>query len=169
MKTINKTKTITLFNSWNTDYSDYLECYKENIETDLTDEDIENSESFLNYVSDCESSYYEDLLNNCLGIKHFNDYCLITGELGLWNGQPSIEPVLCDDLKEAIQKCSESMDYLIIELIDGVVKVQGIHHDGRNIFYIQPLNSKGVKHVSDNYYPNLNMLANGKYFKKYSI
>ena len=75
--------------------------------------------------------------------------CMITGSLGLWHGNPTIVPVLCDDIMEAIERCincSYQIEYEI-SLENGHVEVQVHHHDGTNCFEIWLLSKKGQREV----------------------
>ena len=70
---------------------------------------------------------------------------LVIGDLGLWYGRPSIEPLACEDIESAIRKCANNMDYVIVKQVNGHIEVTGIHHDGSNNFEIYILNDKGIR------------------------
>ena len=72
---------------------------------------------------------------------------MITGSLGLWNGRPTIAPVLCNNLVEAIEKCFGSCDDLEVNLENGHLEVLAKHHDGTNCFEIHILSKKGLREV----------------------
>jgi hypothetical protein len=75
--------------------------------------------------------------------EHRNLDCVITGKLGLWNGEHEIVPT-CMELIYGIYKCLEDAQGYIISL-DGenkVMTVTNIHHDGRNEFEIRLVNGE---------------------------
>lgn len=120
------------------DYSDY--CKENNIEPSN-----ENSQEFFDWVDFQQRIEWDDFMEN-IGYSDFNGFqWVIIGKLGLWNGTPKIEPIICDDLEEAIRKIIEvNFDFkLIVEHVDDHLEITQIHHDGRNHFELYPLNKKG--------------------------
>lgn len=67
--------------------------------------------------------------------------CVITGNLGLWNGRKTIVPTLVDNLYDAVIKCLTDCELYKLTIKDNVLYVEGSHHDGRNSFEIRLVNS----------------------------
>jgi len=133
------------------DYEDYVEWCED------MDEEVypDNSDQYWNWVYDCRETDWEDLWYSLKSSELNKETILVTGQLGLWNGRPTIVPQVFNGICEAIQKCLNDMDYYRIFLQkDGSLEVQGIHHDGTNIFYLHRLNKKGLAAVeaADNRY-----------------
>lgn len=139
---------ITLYDNYDYDFDDYKESYQECYE--LTDEDMEDvSETEIwDFINDSLEMEWNDLFANLEYSKFANTPCVITGTLGLWNGRPTIVPVVCQDIASAIRKCANKVDYIKVKQVNGHLEVTGIHHDGSNHFEIHLLNDKGI-HASD--------------------
>ena len=92
---------------------------------------------------------------------------MITGSLGLWNGHPTIVPVLCNDIMEAIERCLDCNCQIEFEIIleDGHVEVQVHHHDGTNCFEIWLLSKKGLKEIERPKYEYEDYNPNRTWFK----
>lgn len=140
MKRINA----TYFNNLNIDFDFYKTSYQETYE--LNDKEMENvSENEIwDYINNSLDMDFEEFERNLEYSKYNNEYCVITGRLGLWNRSPQIEPYVCDSIQEAISKCIESCDYVVIKQVNGHLEVTGVHHDGSNCFNIYLLNKYGV-------------------------
>ncbi len=137
---------VTLYDNYNIDFDEYKNYYKEFCEDNEIDFD-ENDENDDNEVWDYINRDMEDFWDNLkYELKCFNnDTFVINGELGLWNGRPTIEPKVVDGLIEAIATCNtNSIEYLIVKQDGKNVYVTAIHHDGRNEFTISLLNDKGI-------------------------
>lgn len=124
------------------DYAEYVEyCEMNNIEPQG-----ENSPAFYAW---CGEETYEnnecDLYNIKSLANKIGDHFVITGKLGLWNGNFDIEPLVMHTLDEAIRKCINSCDYFDVTWENGVVEVSASHHDGTNVFEIHALSAKGIK------------------------
>ena len=104
--------------------------------------DTYNSEYENDFDAECD---YNDFLSHLNYIEEHSNATsyLIIGNLGLWNGRPNIYPILKQYLKDAYKKCVNNMDDVIVKINNTVMEVTGLHHDGRNTFYIVPLNEKG--------------------------
>ena len=61
--------------------------------------------------------------------------CVITGDLGLWDGKHTIQPVYAN-LGQCITKCVSNGDEVEIYEEDGELKIDAYHHDGTNHFTI---------------------------------
>lgn len=126
----------------NVSYEDYLEMCEE-MEIEPKEEgSSEQIEEVIEYMNDD----FGDFKSN-LKYSKWNVPCMITGSLGLWNGRPTIVPVLCDNLVEAIEKCFGSCDDLEVNLENGHLEVLAKHHDGTNCFEIHILSKKGLREV----------------------
>lgn len=152
-------------------YEDYLE-YCEANEIEPCSED---SQSYWDWVSEMISMDVEDAYSNIDCKQDAKTMVVITGTLGLWYGNPEIDPVFVESeseyhhatkqrsyssaLRLAIQKCAEGMDNVECYLNDetGCVEVIGHHHDGTNHFHIHKLSEFGKNAKDDaEYEDNLN-------------
>ena len=154
-------------------YEDYLEyCEANEIEPCS-----ENSQSYWDWVSEMISMDIEDAYSNIDCKQDANTMVVITGTLGLWYGNPEIDPVFVESeseyhhatkqrsyssaLRLAIQKCAEGMDNVECYLNDetGCVEVIGHHHDGTNHFHIHKLSEFGKNAKDDaEYEDNLDQM-----------
>ena len=154
-------------------YEDYLE-YCEANEIEPCSED---SQSYWDWVSEMISMDVEDAYSNIDCKQDANTMVVITGTLGLWYGNPEIDPVFVESeseyhhatkqrsyssaLRLAIQKCAEGMDNVECYLNDetGCVEVIGHHHDGTNHFHIHKLSEFGKNAKDDaEYEDNLDQM-----------
>ena len=101
-------------NGWS--YSDYKAEMEEN---DLFPGD-ENSNSFYSWLSERINMDIEDFWDN----------------LGLWWGRPEIQSTRFRNLAEAIHKCVDGAQDMVVTLEKGILTVEGLHHDGTNCFTI---------------------------------
>lgn len=143
--TMEKKINATYFDNFDINFDDYKEMYQENygysdeeMEEEITDDDV------WRYIYDCLDMEWEDLETNVTYSKQNDNYCVITGSLGLWVGRRGIEPTTCNNVWDAIRKCANNMDYVIVKQVNGHLEVTGVHHDGRNTFEIHLLNDRGV-------------------------
>ena len=110
----------------------------------------EGSTGYWRDMAELTESDWDAFKGNMEYSKYKGQPCMITGALGLWNGHPTIVPVKCDDIMEAIEKCLDnnySFEYEIL-LKDGHIEVNVSHHDGTNCFEIHLLSKKGIKESS---------------------
>ena len=128
----------------------------------------EDSEGYWRDMARLTEHDWEDFKSNMTYSKFKGQKCMIVGSLGLWNGNPTIVPVLCNDIMEAIERCLDcncQIEYEII-LEDGHVEVQVHHHDGTNCFEIWLLSKKGLKEIErpkyecEDYNPNRTWFKN---------
>ena len=128
----------------------------------------EDSEGYWEDMARLTERDWDDFKSNMEYSKFKGQKCMITGSLGLWNGHPTIVPVLCNDIMEAIERCLDcncQIEYEII-LEDGHVEVQVHHHDGTNCFEIWLLSKKGLKEIErpkyecEDYNPNRTWFKN---------
>lgn len=135
----------TLFDNYTTNVEAELEYFKDYCEANEIEfpADAENSNEFYEWQSESLAIAWDDLINEIENDKDSNVICVVTGSLGLWHGRRDIEPKVFPSLKSAINECVANMDYVILTEDEGVIKVEAIHHDGRNNFEIHKLNKKG--------------------------
>lgn len=139
---------ITLIDTYNVDYDDYVEDFKEHCEIngyELRGEG-HNMEglymggriSFLEWVGQCISDDCQEFWNDLLRVKKgsYIDYYVVTGSLGLWYGRRGGICHTFNNLYDALCKCSEDA-YDIIGKCDGKkIEFENHHHDGTNCFTI---------------------------------
>ena len=111
-----------------------------------------NPEDSRGYWDDIYAETENDWDCFCDNMKYgpFKDCkCMITGNLGLWNGRPTIVPVLCDNPLEAVKKCisGRGIEDWDVSTKDGYIEVNAHHHDGTNCFEIHLLSKKGEREV----------------------
>lgn len=141
-------KKITYLDTYNNDGLIY-EDYKEWCEANDCEPLGEDGEDFYNWLHEETYMNVECFFENLKYSKDNDRRCVVSGRLGLWHGRPTIEPVMCEDLEEAIKKCCDRCDDVEVVLENGVVKVEGLHHDGRNYFEIRPLTMRGAQKMLD--------------------
>lgn len=106
----------------------------------------EGSNAYWMWVSDRINMDIDDFFDNLRyadGIVR--SACVVSGRLGLWWGNPNIEPKKFWTLEDAIRECWTGADDVEITLRNGVVEFVGMHHDGRNYFEIRPLTYRGAE------------------------
>ena len=112
---------------------------------DIDDEDLqEYNDVEWNYSFGDEATWKTSWVNEIPVV--------ITGKLGLWNGNPTINHVECKNIEEAVYKCISDMDEVeIYEDSYGNLHVDGYHHDGTNHFVIKKKTDKGIRclHFTD--------------------
>ena len=123
-------------------YEDYL--------ADLTDRGLNYEEDdvpdYDEWAADEAEDLYECDLSNIEWCRAYKVPVLIEGSLGLWWGKPTIEPVHCDSVYDAVKRCiGEDIDYIKAEYDNGLIRVYATHHDGTNCFTIKGLSQKGVE------------------------
>lgn len=129
-------------------YEDYLDfCLDNDIEPEG-----ENSAAFYNWCNETALIDYEADIENIKYCKQYNVPVIITGELGLWNGNFEIEAVRKESVYDAIQRCI-GRDIINVEIFfdNGEIEVNAYHHDGCNTFTIKALSKKGIAKRSGDY------------------
>lgn len=127
----------------------------------------ENSEAYWDIISQQTDLDYDSLFDNLAYSYYKNNRVMITGSIGRWNGQPDIVPVLCDNVCEAVKKCMTDADDYDVRVEDGVIYVNGYHHDGTNHFEIHLLSAKGEKEVDREKYRYEDYEPKKYWFKKF--
>ena len=136
-------------------YEDYLEWCEE-MEVEPAEE---GSYEFIDWCQhECKNDW-DDFKDNMKYSPYNNMCCMITGCLGLWWGKPTIQPVKCNSIVEAIEKCAQKCDDIEVTLEDGYIKVFAKHHDGTNLFEIHLLSKKGIERAecADRNYDDYNV------------
>lgn len=96
-----------------------------------------------NYNQDEDLFFIDNIKSSEYNLRSF----IITGYVKSWTGYHEIYPVKMDGLLNAIYKCTDKMDYIVIEFINGHLELKCTHHDGTNNFQIYMLSEEG-----ENYY-----------------
>ena len=125
--------------------------YKENCEANNCEPQAEDSDDYWDYVSERRSLEYEDFISNMEYSAQAELPCLLTGFCGLWYGTREVMPYKFSDAISAVEKAYCYCDDIIVKQEDGVIKVEALHHDGRNCFEIRPLTEHGEQMLEDCY------------------
>lgn len=133
---------VVYFDNTNFDFYGYKEWFMEI--NDIRDDEEVTDDDVYKFIDEQFEEIYDYFFANLMCSENDDNYCVITGRLGLWNGTPQIEPCVCPSMTDAIKKCLYDMDNAIIKQVNGHLEVVGIHHDGRNCFEIHLLNNKGI-------------------------
>lgn len=123
------------------------ESYVEECKINGIEPEDEDSSDYWEWVGETQTRYYQDELLNLAYFKDKDAPCLITGTLGLWNGNPDIYPTYCNNVREAIKKCFRSGDDIKLSYNNGVYECEVYHHDGTNSFCIHKLSKRGLQVV----------------------
>lgn len=131
--------------------SSYLPCYEDYLEHCIDSEiepAAENSQDYWDWIDEMSVLNCDDFFSN-LHYSETNQPCMITGRLGLWNGNPDIAPEKFDSVEDAIKRIYEVRfeNHIKVSLQDGHLVVKQSHHDGCNYFEIHILSAKGLKEV----------------------
>lgn len=129
------------------DYDEFLEEWKdaegyENVPSD-------DSKEYYDWMYRVTQENWENDLENIDEEKAYNVPVVLTGSLGLWDGNHSIVAEMFDSVGDAIRKIinngsgSTCCDF-DIEYVDGHIKMLHHHHDGTNSFMIRALSRKGI-------------------------
>lgn len=140
------TKEITLIDTYNVDYDDYVEDFKEHCE--INNYEIHGSGFNMEghfmggkiilyeWVSDLINEDTREFWGDLRRVKNgsYIDYYVVTGSLGLWYGRRGGICETFNNLYDALCKCSEDA-YDIIAKCDGKkIEFENHHHDGTNCF-----------------------------------
>lgn len=143
-------------------YNDYVEYCQEHDETPAE----EGSDKYWNWINDMLKEDWDCLLSNIAYSKN-NGRVLIYGTFGRWDGKHAICPVVCDTLVDALKKCASGYDAVQAWECDGNVEFHGLHHDGTDIFYMRPLNSRAKDMSNDDIEESKNPLYYTKNYPEY--
>ena len=136
-----------LSNDW-LSIENYAEC------NDIEPGDAEDDPYYYDWVNFCLQNNWEDFAAAVK--KHLSDsLCVVTGDLGLWNGSHEIVPEICGDTFEALEKCfdlrGDHSETVAIEE-DGSLSVSVQHHDGCNRFTLHKVAKESeplAHHIQD--------------------
>ena len=147
-------KEYTLIDTYNRDADEYVEDFKEycldneyvikgkgtNMEGLYLGGKITFWDWYYQTTNDEDFDFWEGFR---LAIKYepLHTRCVITGNVGLWNGKRTIVPTLVDNLFDAVMKCLTDCELYKLTIKDNVLYVDGSHHDGSNSFEIRLVNS----------------------------
>lgn len=134
-----------------TTYIPEYDEYKDNCEANNIEPQGDGSGDYWDYVSERRSLEYDDFISNMEYSAQAELPCLLTGSCERWNGTREIVPYKFSDAISAVKKAYGSCDDLIVKQEDGVIKVEALHHDGRNRFEIRPLTEYGQQMLEDDY------------------
>ena len=142
---------ITLIDTYNVDYDDYVEDFKEFCEInnytiygegeDMVGYFMGGKITLCEWVSDLIHEDAKEFWGGLRRVKNgsYIDYYVVTGSLGLWNGRRGGICETFNYLYDALNKCSEDA-YDIIAKCDGKkIEFENHHHDGTNRFTIYRL------------------------------
>lgn len=141
---------VTLIDTYDPNYEDYFDEFIEYCEdrgyvvkgkgTDMEGLYLGGKISFFDwYDNHSEETLFWDDFRWASKHEPVNTYCVVNGSCGLWYGARHIVPTFCDNLYDAVMKCVDNMDYVILEVENNTLNITGIHHDGRNHFSINLL------------------------------
>lgn len=135
----------------NIDLSGEYNTYKAECEMNGIEAQEETSSDFEEWQAETASRYISDEWEELRCYK-YDDPVIITGTLGLWNGDHDIAPIIVtssdtknNTIYSAVRKCVSSCDDYDANYKDGVIHVNGCHHDGCNRFEVWGLSAKGLK------------------------
>lgn len=121
---------------------------------EIPEDEIDNDPYYYDWVNFCLQNNWEDFAAAVK--KHLSDsLCVVTGDLGLWNGSHEIVPEICGDTFEALEKCfnlrGDHSETVAIEE-DGSLSVSVQHHDGCNHFSLHKVAKESeplAHHIQD--------------------
>lgn len=102
---------------------------------------------FVNFTIQTNVEMFWDNLK--YAAKHYPMPCIITGELGRWNGTKAIYPTLSKNQYEAISKCCSGADDYEVTVENNVINVTAMHHDGRNYFEVRLISWDAYNKLDD--------------------
>lgn len=116
-----------------------LEEMKQSLKEEFFEDFGENEEALEEAVIENINQYWDCFIDEITYNKLGTLECVIEGVLGLWNGKYTIIPTN-DILTNCITRCIGESDEVEIYEEDGVLKIDGYHHDGCNHFTINLAN-----------------------------
>lgn len=141
------------------EYDEFVDAWKDT-HPDTVSVPSKDSDEFWDWAADERDVNWEQDLENIEECERYNVPCVITGELGLWDGNHDIVPVVKKSVISALKKIFRNdCDDYDITYEDGRIKVRGHHHDGTNVFVISALSKKGweramkAKESWNNFFP----------------
>lgn len=110
------------------------------------DEDEDGSIVAYNEIN----RYFEDLMEDIRYNKISNEILTVNGVLGLWDGKHTIKPVKMH-LEQIIYVCTKDCYEFELYEEDGILKLDGYHHDGTNRFTITRCNGENINLIGELY------------------
>jgi hypothetical protein len=135
-----------LFSNLDSETDKYKSDFDDYIKTNSIE--IFNYEyQFNSYIIDILTTQFDNFMDT---VKNsiYNDHCVIFGYVRKWNGKFDIIPERYATLEQALNKCFDDADYVLVELEDGIIKVKATHHDGTNQFEIKSMNKLGKEGIN---------------------
>ena len=145
---------ITLIDTYNRDTTDYIEDFKQYcldnkfvIEGEGTDMEglyLGGKVTFWDWYNQVTQEEDDDFwysFRKAIKKEPLYTRCVITGNLGLWNGRKTIVPTLVDNLYNAVSECLKDAYDVVLKVKDNVLYVENHHHDGTNCFEIRLVNA----------------------------
>lgn len=142
------TKEITLIDTYNVDYDDYQEDFKELCEIngyELVGSGNEMEGHFMGgkitlyeWISDLINEDTREFWADLRRVKKGSDidYYVVTGSLGLWYGRRGGICETFDNLYDALNKCATDAYDIIVKCDGKKIDFDCMHHDGTNCFTI---------------------------------
>ena len=125
------------------DYADYsrLKIEKRHGDVCAIGADGEEVKTLYEYTAEAKefesNEFWEDLER--AKKSSYIDYYVVTGELGLWNGNHTIVPETFDNLYDALSKCATDAYDIVVKYENNAIKFECHHHDGTNYFEVRNL------------------------------
>ena len=128
-------------------YESYLEYCELNNRVPQSDQ----SDDYYVFCHEMQMQEWEDFITNVVYCR-FNSYdWIITGALGLWNGNYEVDPTVEPSLEDALTACVDgSIMDVKVEKMGSVLYVSAYHHDGCNNFEIRALTDIGSERFNRN-------------------
>ena len=128
-------------------YESYLEYCELNKRTPQSDQ----SDDYYEFCHEMQMQDWDDFITNVVYCR-FNPYdWIITGTLGLWNGNYEVDATVEPSLEDALTACVDgSIMDVKVEKMGSVLYVSAYHHDGCNNFEIRALTDIGSERFNRN-------------------
>jgi hypothetical protein len=145
-----ETKVITIFDSQRTINMEELKEYCSDYEIKTPKENSEAYWELINRIREDEWEYFEEDVKHNFEIS--DEYFILTGSLGLWDGRHEIAAHIFSNLWNAIMRCNgrDINDLKVTLDSNGIINVYAYHHDGCNCFEIHALSKKGIEFAKRN-------------------
>lgn len=101
------------------------------------------------YIND-DYQHNDDIFIESLRQSEYNfKSCIIIGYVQKWNGKHTIYPTEVEGILEAVYKCTDKMDDVVIKFVEDHLELDCSHHDGTNKFKIYLLSEKGSEAIEN--------------------
>lgn len=145
---------ITLIDTYNRDTTDYFEDFKEycldneyvirGTGTNMEGLYLGGKITFYDWYNQVIQEEDDDFwysFRNAINAETLYTRCLVTGVVGRWNGPHKLGINLCNNLWDAVSKCTNDAYDVVLKVKDNVLYVENYHHDGTNYYEIRLVNS----------------------------